>query len=370
MADRTLFDIVNAKEIASYYNTLASNAVPYMGPALFPPNRNTGLNLSWIEGYDSLPVVLMPAAFDARPVLRDRGYIAKKEYQMPFFREAMRIGEKDRQNLLTLMQMGDRYIEDAIQNVFNDAATLIAGAQVNPEIMRFSLLQTGAINISTPVDAGINVNYQYNYDTTGQWSRKNVVVLAGAQQWGQTDANPIRDIMAIKRQAKQNGTTLTRAIVSPKVWAQLLQNASILLQMAPFPVGTATNPQNAFTMSDSDLSTFLQRKTGIAFVQYDKYYKGLDGEAHSYMMDDRVIFLPDGTLGETFYGRTPEEVDVMGKAGNDAQVQIVDTGVAVLSKLEVGPPVNVITSVDEIVLPTFPRMKDVWVLEIGEEAAA
>ena len=73
-------------------------------------------------------------------------------------------------------------------------------------------------------------------------------------------------------------------------------------------------------------------------------------------------FMPVGTLGNTWYGTTPEEADLM--AGNkDADVEIVNTGVAILNKKE-SLPVNIITSVSQIVLPSFERMGDVFVLKV------
>ena len=47
-----------------------------------------------------LPIALQPSAFDAKPLLRDRGGVSLESTKMPFFREAMRMGEEDRQNLL------------------------------------------------------------------------------------------------------------------------------------------------------------------------------------------------------------------------------------------------------------------------------
>ncbi|WP_240927574.1 hypothetical protein [Paenibacillus thiaminolyticus] len=49
--------------------------------------------------------------FDAKATLRDRIGISKVETEMPFFRESMRIGEKERQELLLLAESAnDAYI--------------------------------------------------------------------------------------------------------------------------------------------------------------------------------------------------------------------------------------------------------------------
>lgn len=93
-------------------------------------------------------------------------------------------------------------------------------------------------------------------------------------------------------------------------------------------------------------------------------YKNEAGVAKQYYPDNYVTFLPDYSLGSTYFATTPEEADLMSGALTDASVSIVDTGVAVLTKKE-SLPVNVITSVSEIVLPSFERMDDVYVIHVS-----
>ena len=115
-------------------------------------------------------------------------------------------------------------------------------------------------------------------------------------------------------------------------------------------------------ISDADVRKYLVEKLGINFVVYDKMYKDEAKTDRQFYPDDYVTFLPDGTLGNTWYGTTPEEADLMaGVAGAD--VSVVNTGVAILNKKET-LPVNIITSVSQIVLPSFERMGDVFVLKV------
>jgi hypothetical protein len=115
-------------------------------------------------------------------------------------------------------------------------------------------------------------------------------------------------------------------------------------------------------LSDADLSSYLSRKTGITFTVNEKFYLGDDGAQHPFVEADKVIFLPAGTLGYTYFGTTPEEADL--QAGyTEAQVSIVSTGVAVTTKVDAGPPVNSLTWVSEIVLPSFENIDSVFVLK-------
>ena len=101
---KSIFDMITAQALASYYETLESNRIPFLGEGLFPADKKMGLKLEWIKGYDNLPVALQPSAFDAKPLLRDRGGVSMESTRMPFFREAMRLGEEDRQQLLMFME--------------------------------------------------------------------------------------------------------------------------------------------------------------------------------------------------------------------------------------------------------------------------
>jgi hypothetical protein len=129
--------------------------------------------------------------------------------------------------------------------------------------------------------------------------------------------------------------------------------------LASEPIRADVFPLNAdASLGDAELMRFILAKTGIQFTVYEKMYKDLDGNEHPFMRDDRVIFLPSNAVGSTYYGTTPEEADLM--AGNvDANVSIVGGGIAVATKTE-SLPVNIITWVSEIVLPSFENMDEVY----------
>ena len=74
------------------------------------------------------------------------------------------------------------------------------------------------------------------------------------------------------------------------------------------------------------------------------------------------MMLPNGSLGKTWYGTTPEEADLMGSG--EADVTIVNTGVAV-SVFTNRNPVNTETIASEIVLPSFERMDECFAIEIA-----
>ena len=352
----SIYEIFTAGAMGMYWQEINANQSPYLYQALFPAKKKSGLRLKWIKGYKRLPIALMPSAFDAKPTLRDRIGVQLEETKMPFFREAMRIGEQDRQDLLTLLETNQAYVQDIVTQIFDDVVSLVDSAVVVAEQMATQLLVDAKISIKAREDSGIAVNYEYNYDPSGEWAGTNVVKLTGAtDKWDDHEnSKPIKDILTIKRKAKGKGVTLKRAILTTNTWLHLMENKSIKMDI------NITSGQNII-LTDADLESYLLKKTGIQFVLYDNMYQGEDGTDKQFYPDGYVTFLPEGTLGNMWYGTTPEEADLMAGANKDAEVSIVNTGVSILTKKE-SLPVNVITSVSQIVLPSFENMESVFVL--------
>lgn len=353
---KSIFDMITASALASYYESLESNRIPFLGEGLFPSAKKMGLKLEWIKGHDNLPVALQPSAFDAKPLLRDRGGVSTESTKMPFFREAMRLGEEDRQQLLMFLEANNNaYAQQIITRIFDDTKSLVDGAMLNPEIMRMKLLTDGAFTIASASDSGQVVNYSYNYDPNGVWASKNKTTLTETAKWSDhANSNPIEDILEVKRNAARRGITLTRGILGYGAWLDIMQNAKIRLGMYPL----ADQAANVI-VTDAQVKTYIESVTGIKFQIYDKMYKDTSKQdQYFYPTTGYCTLLPDGALGKTWYGTTPEEADLM--SGNTlADVRVVNTGVAVSTE-KIALPVNIINWVSEIVLPSFENMDRVF----------
>jgi len=348
----SIFDLVNAKEIATYWTQKVENRIPYLGETLFPAQKQLGLDISWFKGSQGLPVMLKPSAFDTKATLRDRIGISKIETEMPFFREAMRIGEKERQELNKASAAANaQFLMPVLNRIYDDASTLIDGALVVPERMRMQLLSTGKIAVSATID-GNRVAYDYDYKFPATHKK-----TLNTKKWSDTEnALPVQDIQEWQDKIEEDfGTRPNRAICTRKTWNYLLQNKSIRLDMDP--IG-GTNR----IMTDSMLQQYLETKLGLRVAVYNKKFS-LDGVPTLFFPDDHFTLIPDGNLGNTYYGTTPEESDLMSGA-TEAQVQIVNTGVAVTSIKE-PHPVNVMTIVSEIVLPSFEAIDGVFIAKVA-----
>ena len=114
-------------------------------------------------------------------------------------------------------------------------------------------------------------------------------------------------------------------------------------------------------MTDSVLKSMLLDVYGLEVVVYSKRYNNDSKSATKYVPDDTFVMFPSGSLGTTWFGTTPEESDLMGKAV--ANVSITDVGVAVTS-INKADPVNVETKVTMISLPSFEAADQVYILDV------
>lgn len=339
----TIFDYVNAQNIGSYIENQPNAEPPYLGATLFPAQKQVGLDLSWIKGSGGAPVALMPSEFDTKATVRDRIGFDAVQTEMPFFRESMAIKERERQQLVNFLAANNaEAVKATVRRIYDDASTLVKGANVQPERMIMQLLSDGKISIQAN-----RVNYDYDY---GMKADHKETLLSGAL-WSAEGSTPTEDIQRWQDAVEDNtGTRPTRAVTTRKTYRALLDRVRIGIKS---PMGFVT---------DADIVKYIQTELGISIAVYNKKYRAEDGTSKSFFAEDIFTLIPDGALGGTMYGTTPEEIDLM--SGNtEADVRIVNTGVAVTTYKEVHP-VNSVTVVSEIVLPTFERIDEIFIAKV------
>lgn len=350
----SIMDLVSAKALTTYWQETVSNRIPYLGEGLFPAKKKMGLDLAWIKGYKGLPIALKPSHFDTKATVRDRIGVKKIETEMPFFREAMTIKERDRQELLRFRENDNQNLYSSIINeIFDDRAQLIEGALIQSERMRMQLLVNGKINI-----VANNVDYSYNYDVDGDWQTNNYEELSGTSLWTDTtNSTPLEDIREMQQKIVDlTGVKPVRAIMTQKTFNYLLQNKSIKIAINPLANG-------ANLVREAELKSLLLSELGLSVAVYDKKFKDETGATKNFYPDGYITLLPASTLGNTYYGTTPEEADLQ-SANFNGDVSIVETGVAVTT-INIPHPVNKETIVSEIVLPSFERMNEVATIKVA-----
>lgn len=345
-----IFDYVNSTEIASYINDNPSNSIPYLGEELFPLKKQTGLELKWVKGNKGLPVTLTPSNFDTEATLRDRVGFKAIQTEMPFFRESMKIGEKDRQELNKVIASGNKaYIYPLITNIYDDVSKLVDSANASAELMRMQLLSTGKIGISAN---RVNLDYDYKFNS------KHKETLLETAKWSDTkNSTPILDIQRWKQRIKMDtGVEPTRAICTTKTWNYLMLNNSIRLDINP--VGGKN-----IIMTDTVLKEYMSAKLSLKVEVYDKMYDNGTGVGTPFFADDIFTLLPPTILGNSYFGTTPEESDLL-SGGTDAQVQLINNVIA-LTTIKKAHPVNVLTVVSAIMLPSFENIETIFIGKVA-----
>ena len=342
--------------IAANYTEAASNQIPYLGAGLFPSKKKAGLDLAWIKDGRGLPISLKPSAFDAKATFRDRVGVERLETEMPFFREGYKIKEKDRQEMMRAKDSNDPYATAVLDRIFDDTADLIAGADVVAERMRMQLLfpVEGAIGIAIKANG---MDYTYNYDPDGAWKKNNYTALTTNDLWTAPEtADPFLMFQNAKNKARaQTGTELKIAVMNSITFGYMAKTAAVKNRYL-----TASGAALGY-LTDQEVKNVIEATSGVRIAVYDKQYRDEDKVSHKFVPDGYVSMLPEGSLGSTWYGTTPEEADLMNNPA--AQVSIVNTGVAITKTVDTHP-VNVNIFASEIVLPSFERMDEVHSIKV------
>ena len=278
------------------------------------------------------------------------------ETEMPFFREGFKLKEKDRQEIMRIQEKNDPYLNDALNRVFDDAQNLLDGALVVPERMIMQLLFPANGDVGITIEAN-GVSYTYNYDPNGAWKATNYFPVNSDYTWDKPNAaDPLTDIRTAQDAIKAQGGNGTIIVMNNETF-KLFRSIKAIKDLFISVSGVATP-----YLTDTQIVGILKDALGLTgIVVYDKQYKDESEVAHKFVPDGYVAVLPDGVLGNTWRGTTPEEADLMGS--KEAEVAIVNSGIAITQVLD-AHPVNLNTFASEIVLPSYERMNEVALIKV------
>ena len=340
----TIYDLVTSKDIVSYWTEKNVNQLPLLGETLFPIRKRLGSKLEWVKGAKNQPVALKLSSYDAKAIRRDRKGIEKYDTEMPFFKESKYVDEKMRQDLNNMIASGNQAVIDQILvNIYDDEAELIGASDVSLERMRMEALTTGTITLSSN-----GQSYSYDYGVPAE-QKKTV-----ATSWADPSADIIGEITDYVEYMKTQGVNITRAVCNSSVAKYFRKNTAIKNAVYVFAGGTVN-------VTSARALDYIYNETGVRIYVYDNVYVGEDGNAVKYVPDDTFVMFPEGDLGLTNLGTTPEESDLMNKV-NSADVAIVNEGVAVTTS-QIVDPVNVETKVSMVALPSFEQADKIMIVD-------
>lgn len=344
-ANVSIFDLVSAPEIGTYWETLGEELEPLLGEELFPNDKRLGMDLEWFKGQTGAPKGLKPSALDADVIPRDRKEFDKVITEMVFFKESYYIDERVRQELLKVIQTGNQeYINNVMERIFDDVAELVRAARIRAEITRMELLSAGEVTIQ-----GNGQTYFLDYEFPANHK------FDATADWTEVDSDPLADIEdAMDKIEEDTGVRPTRAIINNTVVRQLRNNNVVQANLYPNGAGN-------IRVSRQDVLDYVRDNLGLDnVVVYSKRYVADDGATKPYIADNTVLLLPPTDLGKSWYGTTPEEADLMSGA-TEAEVSIIEPGVAVTT-MKKADPVTVETKVSMFNLPSYEAINQVGIL--------
>lgn len=339
-----IHDAFTAANIAGYYDATRTQVNQTLGQKYFPVKKQRGLNLAFIKGAGGRPVVLRASAFDTPMTFRDRISVELNQEKMPFFKEAMLVKEEDRQELALLEMTGNSALIDTITStIFNDKVTLINGAHARLEAMRMQVLATGMVAIDSN---GVfrDIDYQVAKENKGE------TTIA----WGEEGYDPIGDIEEAKADLEDIGGLAEVLILNSKTYGLLRKASSTVARIKPLAVQGAT-------VTNAELDQHLKDNYDLIVQVKNEVFVDDDGATKKFYPDGRLTLAPNKPIGNTVFGTTPEEMDLV--SGANLNVAIVDTGIAVTTKTS-DDPVNTTTKVTMIALPSFEALDQVYMLDV------
>jgi hypothetical protein len=358
MPNQKIYDLLKPAAIAAYWVARApAEEQTYWGATRFPAKYTPELSIEWISGETGLPVALNPSSFDSEPPLRQRIGFEQTKADIPFFREAFLIKEKDSMMLARVANgdVSESFLRPLIDRVYEDAYELLEAGRVQREAQRMQLLsKAGTIALE---GAGARYTLEYPFPA------KNKFVLTGGAAWANTaTANPVEDIYRWRKAIyQQTGSWPTEIVMSPATWRLIKANETItnaiVAQRYPgagsnFPVPAKDYEKYLVEFQDDGTAGSRQLKVRI----HEEMYKPHSGSSPVPYFDDNVVaLLPSGNLGSTWYTDPPESLM---NVSDKYDVTMTEAGIAVCQSGADNPPLNIRTWAAMLSLPSFEAIRN------------
>ena len=350
-------DIFDSESVALNRIEVESNRIPFMGQAFFPNRKKVGISIKWLKQNIGLNSMLNTSNFDALPIIRTREGFKMENTEMIFFRESMHVKEEDMMEIMRAQSSNDPYVNAVLDSIYDDTNKLVDAADIAAEAMRMQLLATTDGTPKISIGTSDNMIHTYNYDPNGDYASKHYMELTGTDTWDNpTTAKPLSDIREATKYLKSLGVSPQYALMTSKTFDYLLENEQVMSALI-----TVTGQPVTF-LDNATLEDVFRRKTGLIPMLYDKMYIDYTGAEKTFYPDDSVTIIGNGQLGSTWYGTTPEERTLIGDPSVD--VTVLDRGVAIAVKTEAGPPVKILTSVSQLVIPSYEGMNSTYVINV------
>lgn len=320
-----------------------------LGESLFPERKIQGLKLEYIKGSNNVPVMASVHAFDSESEIASRDAVAMVEEKIALIKRKIRMNEETIIALKNPRTTAERNY--MIEKIYNDIDNMVMSVRTRIEAMRMEALATGKISfdengIVTEVDYGVPDNHKE--------------VLSGASAWSSPTSTPLDDIQEWSNTIVQDsGVTPTRALTSNKVIQNLLKHPSVGLAI----FGSASQGRIVTLPMLNQLLTSMGLPQIVSYDSVVRVQKA-DGsyETKRYFPEDTFVMLPEGSLGETIYGLTAEEIRLQQKS--DVETNMFGNILAMV--YDTNDPVATWTKAVATSLPSFPMADSIFISTVLE----
>lgn len=334
-------ELLTPRELIDYTKTRAQEA--YMGEYLFPEEKKEALEIDMVKGASNLPVSAKVHAFDTEAEIGSREGAEVFSQDMALIKKKIKIPEK---TIIALESpRNNKEEEDMIKNIFRDVDNLVASVKTRVECMRMEALSTGKIQINeNGVKASIDYGMPAEHRAAKTWLSGTPKILEDMEEM-------------VEKIVDDTGFTPVRVLTSKKNLSAILRDERI--RSAVYGVNSAK------LLTVAELNAFLVQQKLPQIAIYDKKYRIQDAKGKyatkRFLPEDAFIMMPEGKMGDTFYGVTAEELELRRKT--DIDVSDVDK-IIVCHYSTIDPVAKWIKAV-ATALPSFPYADQVFVATIS-----
>lgn len=335
-------ELYNTKELLNYRQKRKQPAM--LGDTLFPSKKIQDIKFNMITGANGLPVSASIHAFDTETELASREALQNGAAKLALIKRKIAIGEEE---IIAINNpRTDAEWKQILADLYKDADLMTTAVQTRIEAMRMELLSSGFIKIN---ENKVAVTLDYKVP------KQNIKKF----DWSDpTNADPLGDLEALAIAVEDtSGVRPTRAITSTKILNQI--KSCECVKKAVWGVNSDR------IVTNDDLNKLLVSLELPKLATYNAKYKVLnkkgDYDTKRYFPEDVISMFGDGTLGQTIYGLTAEEIELMGSKAVEQAKMIGNIFVGVEKQ---GDPVKRFTKAAATALPTLANGTELGIANI------
>lgn len=333
-------ELLAVRELVDYTQT--RQFPPLMGEILFPEEKIDALEIEMIKGANNLAVAASVHSFDTETEIASREGVNAAIQDLALIKRKIKIGEKEL--VILNAPRSNQEEKQTIGRIFNDVDGIVNGVRVRVEAMRMEALCTGKLVIN---ENGFKANIDYGVPSN---QKSNKTWMSGTPDI----LTDIKDM--VDKVVDNTGFTPTRILTSRKILNTILKDERI--RSAMFGVNSAK------VANAADLNQLLESQGLPKIATYDAMYRTQDEKgkyiSKRYFKEDAFVLMPDGKLGDTFYGLTAEEVRLRNTPGVDIEM----FGKILTQHYTTNDPVAEWIKAVATAMPSFPYANQIYIATI------